>query len=154
MLEYYFFEVNEMNTFKDAKELLLLPNKIWAAIALAGTLIILGKPITSYLKFSNNLYDWIGVPIFIATMIAYAILIVSLWLHYWNRIRLKLAIRSWIKRANSLDANKKKIVRQLYQKDDHVMSFPIGNYHILYLKQANIIAKTPDPIVTYPRLHN
>ena len=140
MLEYYFFEVINMGTIKEAKEFLLLPNKYWASIALAGTVILIGKPIAKNFKGGSRLYDMIGIWVFVITIVAYAILLVSLLLHYWERLMLKLAIRNAIKAVNDLGEDKKIIIRKLYEKQDHVIELPIANQQVLQLAEMKVLA--------------
>lgn len=122
-------------------EILTMPTKVWGAISLTGTVILVGEPLAKRYSGGAELYAHLGIWVLMITLLAYSFLVIAILINRWNRFAFWLAIQRATKYVNGMSEDKKNIVLQLYKTPSHVLEFPMVDQRIIELENRFVIGK-------------
>lgn len=135
------------------KELLTLPTKIIASLAIAtGLILFLPKNILNllYLEAFNNKYGFIiGITFTISLAILISTMCIVVVKLFFYRYQNKKMIKNGEKYLQTLNGFEKSIIEELYNKPDNTLELPINKGIVKTLEYHNVIGKITNQNLVY-----
>lgn len=141
---------------ENIKSVLTLPTKVWGAIALTGSIVLLSEPVASQYYGGTALYHRFGIWVFLITILAFSFLLIAVGSVWWENHKFRVAIRRAIKFINNTNAEEKEIIRKLYEKPDHVVVLRSRAQQVIELENRFVITKatTQQAIYDFDQLND
>ncbi len=134
---------------ENIKGILTLPNKIWGAIAIAGTVVLLSEPIGRNYSGGKSFYEHTSLWIFLISILAWSILVVSFIAWKWKKHKIKVVLKKVKTFLNGSSTDIKAVVKRFYDEPTHTLQCPMSDQRIILLQSKLVISKATSMIPIY-----